>query len=127
MLAYAVGTLKVQHVIVVGHTSCGGVEACAKAAAAHSPPFPRTSALERWLAPLTEFAWAVGPEAPCGDLTALTEANVRIQVANVLSSDVLAREWKLRDVHVHGWVYSLENGKLSDLEVSAGRNGPLPH
>ena len=48
-----------------------------------------------------------------------------MQVANVLSSDVLARERKPRDVHVHGWVYPLENGKLRDLGVSAGRDGPL--
>ena len=86
-------------------------------------PFALTP-LDRWLAPLTEFAWAAGP-GPCGDLTALVEANVRMQVANISSSDVLAREWKLRDVHVHGWVYRLENGKLRDLGFSAGRDGPL--
>ena len=126
VLAYSVETVKVEHVIVVGHTDCGGVKAC-HAATKRPPPFPRTTALQRWLAPLTELVWALGSiVGQCHDeLTPLVEANVRMQVANVLSSDVLAREWKRRDVCVHGWVYEIETGRLRDLEVSAGRDGPL--
>ncbi|EJF61457.1 carbonic anhydrase 1 [Dichomitus squalens LYAD-421 SS1] len=122
VLTYAVEHVKVEHVILVGHTNCGGAAACVKAAeAAQSEP---TSALDRWLGPLTELARTTTPE---GDLTALVEANVRVQVSNILASDVLEREWKLRDVHVHGWVYELETGKLRDLGISAGRNGPLQY
>ena len=122
MLTYAVEHVKVEHVILVGHTNCGGAAACAQAAAA-APSEPE-SALARWLAPLTDLARSLGPD---GDLTALVEANVRVQVGNILTSEVLEREWKIRDVHVHGWVYELETGKLRDLGISAGRNGPLQY
>ncbi|EJF61458.1 carbonic anhydrase [Dichomitus squalens LYAD-421 SS1] len=124
VLAYAVEHVKVEHIIVVGHTDCGGVKASADTAATQSPPFSRATALERWLATLTEFAWSVGPGS---DITELVEANVRMQVVNVLSSEVLEHEWKLRDVHVHGWVYDLATGKLRDLGISAGRKGPVQY
>ena len=78
------------------------------------------SALERWLVPLTELARNTE-----GDLTTLVEANVRVQVENILKCDVIEREWKRRDLHIHGWVYELETGKLRDLGISVGRNGPL--
>ena len=118
MLTYAIEHVKVEHVILVGHTNCGGATACSKAAQVAS--CPPGCALERWLAPLTELARNTE-----GDLTALVEANVRVQVENILKCDVVEREWKQRDVHIHGWVYELESGKLRDLGVSVGRNGPL--
>ena len=127
VLTYAVEHVKVEHVILVGHTNCGGAAACAQAASSSPESQPEsepTSALARWLAPLTDLARSLGPD---GDLTALVEANVRVQVGNILTSEVLEREWKIRDVHVHGWVYELETGKLRDLGISAGRNGPLQY
>lgn len=120
MLTYAVEHVKVEHVILVGHTNCGGASACSKAAqkAASEPG----SALERWLVPLTELARNTE-----GDLNALVEANVRLQVENILKCEVIEHEWKRRDVHIHGWVYELETGKLRDLGISVGRSGPLQY
>ena len=119
VLTYAVEHVKVQHVIVVGHTNCGGVKA-AKEAAEEDPSEPE-SALERWLGPLTELA-RLNKES---DLTTLIEANIGEQVANIAKSEAIAHEWKQRDVHIHGWVYELETGKLRDLGISVGRHGPL--
>ena len=63
---------------------------------------------------------------PDGDLTALVEANVRMQVENLAQSDVLQRAWAAgKDVQVHGWVYELETGRLRDLGVSVGKGGAL--
>ncbi|KAI0743113.1 carbonic anhydrase [Daedaleopsis nitida] len=118
VLTYAVEHVGVQHVILVGHTNCGGAAACAKAAQAPSAA-PPASPLERWLAPLTELA-----KNTEGDLTALVEANVRVQVDNLVQSDVIRGAWaKGKDVQVHGWVYELETGKLRDLGLSVGKQG----
>ncbi|KAI0698744.1 carbonic anhydrase [Earliella scabrosa] len=116
VLDYAVEHLGVSHVILVGHTNCGGAAACAKAAAAPSAA-PPSSPLERWLAPLVEIA-----KNTEGDLTALVEANVRAQVANIVKTDVIQHEWTKRDVQVHGWVYELETGRLRDLGITVGKN-----
>ena len=109
--------VKVEHVIVVGHTNCGGVKAAWDAA--QEPTSEPTSPLERWLVPLTELARNTD-----GDLSAFTEVNVGEQVANVLKSEAIEHEWKHRDVQIHGWMYELETGKLRDLGISVGRNGP---
>ncbi|KAM5545070.1 hypothetical protein V8D89_001181 [Ganoderma adspersum] len=113
VLTYAVEHLEVEHVIVVGHTNCGGVHEAREAAQAPQKS-KLDSALRRWLAPLTELARKTD-----GDLTALVEANVREQVENILKSEAIKHEWKRRDVRVHGWVYQLETGELRDLGISA--------
>ena len=118
MLTYAVEHAGVSHVILVGHTNCGGAQTCHKIAhdpAAQAPGGP----LGRWLGPLTELARGLGPD---GDLTALVEANVRMQVENLAQSDVLQRAWAAgKDVQVHGGVYDLATGRLRDLGITVGK------
>ncbi|OBZ74408.1 Carbonic anhydrase 2 [Grifola frondosa] len=114
VLTYAVDHVGVSHVIVVGHTNCGGAAACHAAAndpAAAAPDGP----LGRWLGPLTDLAKG-------RDLTELVEANVRAQVANLANAETLKSAWERgKDVQVHGWVYEIETGRLRDLGISVGR------
>ena len=129
MLTYAIAELGVEHVVIAGHTSCGGAAACL--AAAGSPPPSSTDKLkplQRWLAPLTDLARSLSALQPGQKLTPveLVEASVRMQVENVLQSDVVQDAWsadasvrgkaKLRGVH--GWVYELDRGRVKDLGVS---------
>lgn len=134
VLTYAVAHLGVEHVVVVGHTNCGGVAACLAASSAPSstssnPSDKPQSPLERWLAPLTSLAQELGHPSSAE----LVDANVRAQVANVLASDVVRAAWGAdpsskegeeekggaRLVGVHGWVYEIESGRVRDLGVSA--------
>ncbi|KAL1943408.1 hypothetical protein VTO73DRAFT_4483 [Trametes versicolor] len=121
VLTFAVAALGVSHIIVAGHTGCGGVQAAHDTA--HPPPSgfeAPQEPLPRWLAPLTEIARA--PEFE-GDLAALTEANVRAQVADVAKTDVVRAAWaEGKDLQVHGWVYELETGRFRDMGISV--DGP---
>ena len=64
-------------------------------------------------------------------LRTIVEDNVRMQVANIVESDVMRHAWKAhkadavgrKPVYVHGWVYTLETGRLRDLGVSEGPEG----
>lgn len=132
VLTYAIAELGVEHVVVAGHTSCGGAAACIAAAAAHPLSAPadgkRPTPLERWLAPLTDLARELAAAHPDEKLTPLelVEAGVRRQVENVLESEVVRDAWsaeagvrgKARLRGVHGWVYELEKGRVRDLGVS---------
>jgi len=75
VLDYAVGVVKVNHVIIVGHTKCGGVKAAWEASTMGQLTLP-------WLAPLVELSKTLGlddlPEAEA--LPILTEENVKQQV-----------------------------------------------
>ena len=120
----------------MGHSKCGGVTAALVASQANSDPsitiqdHPASSALNRWLAPLTKFALELKPQFSSKSqddaLQFLVEQNVRAQVASIAKSEVMKETWKHetegsgRKVRVHGWVYDLGTGLLKDLETTRG-------
>ena len=121
VLQFAVDVLKVKHVLVVGHHGCGGVAAAVDG--------KRRGLVDHWLHPIREVAHAHKAElAACGDererLNRLCELNIVRQVGNV-ASDVLVQEaWaRGQPLSVHGWVYSLSSGLVTDLNVTVA--GPI--
>jgi len=124
VLDFSVGVVKVQHVIVVGHTQCGACKASLDIA--NQNPVADTP-INRFLAELIEIARKINalgkpkPEA----VQALVEASVRHQVKNVARSPAVQAAWKeKRQLYVHGWVYSLETGLVRDLGVTEGPPNP---
>lgn len=77
--------------------------------------------LNAWLAPLTKLLFTEGVHLK-DEKTRLLEAvkvNVRKQVENVVASNPVQAAWKQKqEVHVHGWLYHLDTGKLEDLKYS---------
>ncbi|KAF8892480.1 carbonic anhydrase [Infundibulicybe gibba] len=140
VLTYAVDFLGVEHVIVVGHTGCGGAAACLSAARSPTfspegriitiPTLKPSAPLNRWLAPLSQYATTINlPESEEDALAVLVDENVKRQVDNLCKTSTITNAWankslKGKDVWVHGWVYDLARGKLRDLEVSRGPDIP---
>lgn len=115
VLAFAVDALRVPHVIVCGHTGCGGV----KAALGPAQPAP----LEDWIAPVRAAAARHQDELAALDSDArwrrLCEINVREQVAALAAARIVRAAWERgQPLHLHGWLYELETGRLTDLEAS---------
>lgn len=107
--------------IVVGHTQCGGAAACF--AACSAPKADATTALARWLAPLTDLARSleIASKSVNDALPVLIEENVKRQVENLAKSEAIVNAWKgEKGVWIHGWVYDIPSGKLKDLGVSRG-------
>ena len=119
VLQFAVEVLKVKHVLVVGHYGCGGVSA---AVDGH-----RRGLVDHWLHPIREVfhqhrkeLHAIADERKRGDR--LCELNVIRQVRNVASDVFVQEAWACgRELSVHGWVYSLANGLVTDLDVTVSR------
>lgn len=119
VLQYAVASLGVEHVIVCGHYGCGGVQAVLG-------PRPRGH-LDRWLGHVRQVRDAHAEEVEGLSDEArwrrLCELNVRSQVEHVRRSDVVREAWDSgASLHVHGWIYSLEDGLLHDLEISVSED-----
>jgi carbonic anhydrase len=116
VLQFAVDVLKVKHIMVVGHYGCGGVAA--------SVDGQRRGLVDHWLHPIREVAHAHRHElqAISNDtdrLNRLTELSVVRQVANVASDVFVQDAWaRGQPISVHGWVYSLSNGLITDLDVT---------
>lgn len=120
VLQYAIEMLDVKHVIVVGHYNCGGVRAA----------YENTDngMIDNWLRNIKDVQHvhrkrinAIEDEEARVDL--LCELNVMTQVANVCHTSIAQNAWaRGQQVDVHGWIYSLKDGLLKDLECSV--NGP---
>ncbi len=116
VLQYAVEVLRVRHIMVVGHYGCGGISAAVDG--------QRHGLIDHWLHPIRETydenrldleALADGPER----LNRLCELSVIRQVRNVASDVFVQDAWdRGQTLSVHGWVYSLNNGLVTDLNVS---------
>jgi carbonic anhydrase len=123
VLQFAVDVLKVKHVMVVGHYGCGGVAAAVDG--------ERRGLVDHWLHPIREVAHDHRHEldaCPEGRprLDRLTELNVIRQVRNVGSDLFVQDAWaRGQRLSVHGWVYSLSNGLVTDLDVTVRNPGDV--
>lgn len=115
VLQFAVDVLRVKHIILVGHYGCGGVRAAVDG--------KRRGLVDHWLHPIRELFHEHREELDViaderARLDRLCELNVIRQVNNVASDVFVQEAWaRGQDMHVHGWVYSLANGLVTDLEV----------
>ena len=121
VLQFAVDVLKVRHILVVGHYGCGGIAAAVDG--------KRRGLVDHWLHPIREV-WQenrAALEAIKGEtakLDRLCELNVMRQVRNVAADVFVQDAWaRGQDLWVHGWVYSLANGLIRDLDVSVSGPG----
>jgi len=119
VLQFAVDVLKVKHILVVGHYGCGGVSAAVDG--------QRRGLVDHWLHPIREVYQEHRHELDSiADVRArhnlLCELNVIRQVKNVASDVFVQDAWaRGQDISVHGWVYSLSNGLVNDMDVTVTR------
>lgn len=124
VLHYAVEVLKVKHIIVCGHYGCGGV----RAALGHKD----LGLIDNWLRHLKDIGHSSRDilSAETDEdrrVDRLCELNVLQQVANVCKTKVVQRAWQQnRELTVHGWIYSIEDGVIKDLNVDATDFGCMP-
>lgn len=116
VLSYAVETLKVKHIIVCGHYGCGGV----KAAMGNKS----LGLIDNWLRHIKDVY-----RIHFNELDAIkdeekrfqrfVELNVIEQVNDLGKTSIVQNAWSNNQpLHIHGWVYDLENGEINDMIVS---------
>jgi carbonic anhydrase len=119
VLQYAVEVLKVKHIIVCGHYGCGGV----KAAITHHS----FGIINKWLRNIKDVyrfhrdeidQLATEEER----VDRLIELNIEEQVMNLAKTSIVQKAWKETNYpHLHGWVYSINNGIIKPIfEMPAG-------
>ena len=124
VIQYAVDVLKVKHIIVCGHYGCGGVTA-AMESGSHG-------LIDNWLRHIRDIYRFHADqldtiEDPVARKDRLCELNVIEQVGNVCNTTMVSNAWKSgQELHVHGWIYRLEDGLLRDLNVGTPRPQHLP-
>lgn len=118
VLEFAILNLRVRHVVVGGHTRCGGVGAALAGLS--------DGAVGAWIAGLRELAAThAGELEGLPNLLAranrLAEINVVAQVHNVLLSKPYQRAKKEgKAPSVHGWIFDLASGLIREVELPVG-------
>jgi carbonic anhydrase len=122
VIQFATDVLKVQHILVVGHSQCSGV-----AAALNDR---RVGLADNWIRHVQDVRnrhhlWLhTVPEAQ--RVNALCELNVVEQALNACRTTIVQDAWaRGQELVVHGWVYGLHNGLLEDLQITVTGLGDM--
>ncbi len=114
VVEYAVVHLKVNHVVVCGHYSCGGVKAAMQSA--------DLGILNPWLRNIRDVYRIHKDELNAFEneekrYDRLVELNVKEQCVNLIKTAAVQKAIRERDLEVHGWVFDIHTGKLIDLKI----------
>ena len=124
VIQFAVDVLKVEHILVVGHYGCGGVHAALTGT--------RVGLADNWLRHVGDVAQKHSALLEDCDLEALRHArlcelNVIEQVVNVCQTTLVEDAWaRGQPLAIHGWVYSLLDGRVRQLGMDIASRDELP-
>ncbi|SCY00757.1 carbonate dehydratase [Flavobacterium caeni] len=123
VLDYAVNVLKVKHMIVCGHYGCGGV----KAAMGNQS----IGIIDNWIRHIKDVyrLHRAKLEAIPNEndrFNKFVEINVKEQVLDLAKTSIVQGAWRSgQELTLHGWVYGLNSGFVTDLEVNLSSNQDL--
>lgn len=122
VIEFAVNNLKVKHIVVCGHYGCGGVKA-----AMTSKSY---GMINKWIRNIKDIAYAHRDELEGLESEAkerrLIELNVIEQAKNLTHTSIVQAAWhRKQPLTIHGWVYDISNGQLSEL-ISIDNSFPIP-
>jgi carbonic anhydrase len=117
---YAVTALKVAHVIVLGHSNCGGVRGCHDMCCGAAPALEdRSSFVGRWmdiLRPGYERIAAIASEVE--RITALEREAVLVSLENLMTFPFLRAAVESEEVTLHGLRTLIGEGTLEQYDVA---------
>jgi carbonic anhydrase len=123
-IEYAMSVLKVEHIIVCGHTDCGVMKAVL-----HQESVSEMPTVKSWLAH-AELARRVVKEnypelSEEAMMHALTEENVVAQLAHLRTHPSVAARLGNGRVELHGWVFHIRTGEVHAWDAQRGRFVPI--
>jgi len=123
VLDYAVNVLKVKHIIVCGHYGCGGI----KAAMENNS----IGLIDNWIRHIKDVYRHHKDELDSIQNTddrfnKFVELNIKEQVFDLAKTSIVQSAWKSNQaLSLHGWVYGLNSGYITDLKVNINCNKDL--
>jgi carbonic anhydrase len=114
VIQFAIEYLKVEHILVIGHTDCGAV----KAALSDS----HHGLIDHWFMKIRHVAekhvnllnLAQSKEEI---LRGLIELNIREQCLNLCKNPIIQKAWDSgQNLYIHGCIFEMESGLLKELE-----------
>jgi len=123
-IEYAMEVLKVENVIVCGHTQCGAMQAIL-----HPEAVENLTYLKRWLRQTDGVRKLIQERYSHLDedarMTAAVEENVLAQLENLREYPFIAERLEAHTLRMSGWVFDLARGEVFDYDPERGEFLPL--
>ena len=123
VLDYAVNVLKIKNIIVCGHYGCGGVQAAMRN--------DSVGLIDNWIRHIkTVYRLHQDELNEIEDevqrFNRFVEINVKEQVYDLAKTSIVQQAWERnQELSIHGWVYGLNSGYVTDLKVNVTSNQEL--
>ena len=119
-IEFAIGALKIPHIVVCGHTECGAMKGAMNPAGLTSLPHVR-----EWLGfaqGAVDITDALGAGLdPDAKMRMLLEQNVILQLQHLKTHPTVAVALAQKALTLHGWVYDIKTGEVAAYdEASSG-------
>jgi carbonic anhydrase len=126
-LEYAVTALRVAHVIVIGHSACGGARGCQQMCSGAAPELEqKTSFVGQWLEILRPgFERVQGMDDATAQLSALERQTVVVSLDNLMSFPFVAERVAAGTLSLHGLWHDIGSGGLEQYDAGEDRFRPL--
>ena len=111
-MEFAVRDLGVRHIIILGHSACGGIAALRATAAGKDLP-------RDFIAPWMQIAAEACPcdaDGNVPDQEAVEHGSIRVSLGNLMSFPWIADKVGAGDLRLHGWWVDLQSGRLCDID-----------
>jgi carbonic anhydrase len=123
-LEFAVGVLRVKHIVVLGHAQCGGVRAFVE----DNEPVSPGDFIGRWMSLIAPAAERIGPRGETSlaeYVTRLEQASIAHSLDNLLTFPRLRKLIERGDVTLHGAYFGVATGRLSVRDPVSGAFVPV--
>jgi carbonic anhydrase len=121
-LEFAVRALKVRHIVVLGHASCGGI----KAFAGEGAPLSASDFIGRWMSQIAPAADAIAAPGENWDayLHQLEFASVELSLRNLMTFPFVRAAVEAGELELHGAYFGVASGKLLVRDPVSGVFAP---
>ena len=119
-IEFAVKSLKVKHIIVLGHSFCGGVHALSEI----EKTAENFEFISQWMKIGSPALHAVEAElknaSPGIKQTALEQAVVLVSMNNLMTFPWIAAAVGKGELDIHGWYFQIKTGQLKHYDTATG-------
>jgi carbonic anhydrase len=116
VIEYAVSALKVQHVVVCGHSDCGAMKGLLNPEALATMPTVKSWLKNAHAALSVAESLAEPDEKPSDLMRRLTEENVLLQMQHLRTHPSVAGAMAREELTISGWVYDIGKGEVRITE-----------
>jgi carbonic anhydrase len=112
VIEYAVSVLKVQHVVVCGHSDCGAMKGLLNPESLEKVPTVKSWLKNAHAALSVANSLAEPNERPADLIRRLTEENVLLQLQHLRTHPSVAGAMAREELTISGWVYDIGKGEV---------------